>query len=319
MTKFEKTHLSDIAAEVLQGLSRPNKSLPPKLFYDERGSALFEEITRLPEYYPTRTEASILKANADDICSRMGSDVAVSELGAGTATKTRILLNSLVRTQTKVDYFPLDVSHAALQQAQNELNAVYETVNVQPYVGDFEDLSFLEDHEPPRLVLYIGSSIGNLEQNDAINLLKNVATHLSPGDHLLLGVDLVKDREVLLAAYNDRAGVTAAFNKNVLARINRELDGNFDIDAFRHIAIWNESAARVEMHLESTHPQQIKIDALEQTWNFSKGERIHTENSYKYTRERLENLMRCSGFDVEHIWTDPQSWFAVALGVIPKI
>lgn len=319
MITFEKTHLSDIAAEVLQGLSRPNKSLPPKLFYDERGSALFEEITRLPEYYPTRTEAAILKANADDICSRMGSDVAVSELGAGTATKTRILLNSLVRMQTKVDYFPLDVSHAALQQAQNELNAAYETVNVQPYVGDFEDLSFLEDHEPPRLVLYIGSSIGNLEQNDAINLLKNVATHLSPGDHLLLGVDLVKDREVLLAAYNDRAGVTAAFNKNVLARINRELDGNFDIDAFRHIAIWNESAARVEMHLESTHPQQIKIDALEQTWNFSKGERIHTENSYKYTIERLENLLRCSGFDVEHIWTDPQSWFAVALGVIPKV
>jgi L-histidine N-alpha-methyltransferase len=319
MITFEKTHLSDIAAEVLQGLSRPNKSLPPKLFYDERGSALFEEITRLPEYYPTRTEAAILKANADDICSRMGSDVAVSELGAGTATKTRILLNSLVRTQTKVDYFPLDVSHAALQQAQNELNAVYETVNVQPYVGDFEDLSFLEDHEPPRLVLYIGSSIGNLEQNDAINLLKNVAMHLSPGDHLLLGVDLVKNREVLLAAYNDSAGVTAAFNKNVLARINRELDGNFDIDAFRHIAIWNESAARVEMHLESTHPQQIRIDALEQTWNFSKGERIHTENSYKYTLERLENLMRCSGFDVEHIWTDPQSWFAVALGVIPKI
>lgn len=319
MITFEKTHLSDIAAEVLQGLSRPNKSLPPKLFYDERGSALFEEITRLPEYYPTRTEAAILKANADDICSRMGSDVAVSELGAGTATKTRILLNSLVRMQTKVDYFPLDVSHAALQQAQNELNAAYETVNVQPYVGDFEDLSFLEDHEPPRLVLYIGSSIGNLEQNDAIKLLKNVATHLSPGDHLLLGVDLVKDREVLLAAYNDSAGVTAAFNKNVLARINRELDGNFDIDAFRHIAIWNESAARVEMHLESTHPQQIKIDALEQTWNFSKGERIHTENSYKYTIERLENLLRCSGFDVEHIWTDPQSWFAVALGMIPKV
>ncbi len=319
MTTFEKTHLSDIAAEVLQGLSRPNKSLPPKLFYDERGSALFEEITRLPEYYPTRTEAAILKANADDICSRMGSDVAVSELGAGTATKTRILLNSLVRMQTKVDYFPLDVSHAALQLAQNELNADYETVNVQPYVGDFEDLSFLEDHEPPRLVLYIGSSIGNLEQNNAINLLKNVAMHLSPGDHLLLGVDLVKDRDVLLAAYNDRAGVTAAFNKNLLARINRELDGNFDIDAFRHIALWNESAARVEMHLESTHPQQIRIDALEQTWDFSKGERIHTENSYKYTIERLENLLGCSGFDVEHIWTDPQSWFAVALGVIPKI
>ncbi|MES2365325.1 MAG: L-histidine N(alpha)-methyltransferase [Pseudomonadota bacterium] len=316
MTQFNQTGLTGIAADVREGLSRSHKTLPPKLFYDERGSTLFEEITRLPEYYPTRTEAAILTVNADEICSRIGRDVSVSELGAGTATKTRILLDSLVRLQNKVDYFPLDVSHAALQMAQNELNAEYETVNVQPYVGDFEDLSFLDAHAPPRLVLYIGSSIGNLEQKDAIRLLKNVASHLSPGDHLLLGVDLVKNREVLLAAYNDCAGVTAAFNKNLLSRINRELNGHFDIDAFQHIAIWNESAARVEMHLESTCAQEIRIDALNQTLNFSEGERIHTENSYKYTIARLEDLMRSSGFDVEHIWTDPQSWFAVALGVI---
>lgn len=316
MTILNQTYLTGIAADVREGLSRSHKTLPPKLFYDERGSTLFEEITRLPEYYPTRTEAAILTANADEICSRIGRDVSVSELGAGTATKTRILLDSLVRMQNKVDYFPLDVSHAALQMAQNELNADYETVNVQPYVGDFEDLSFLGAHAPPRLVLYIGSSIGNLEQKDAIKLLKNVASHLSVGDHLLLGVDLVKNREVLLAAYNDCAGVTAAFNKNLLSRINRELNGHFDIDAFQHIAIWNESAARVEMHLESTCAQEIRIDALNQTLNFSEGERIHTENSYKYTIARLEDLMRSSGFDVEHIWTDPQSWFAVALGVI---
>jgi len=316
MTTSEQSCLSGIAAEVLEGLSRPHRALPPKLFYDKQGSALFEQITCLPEYYPTRTEAAILTANADEICSRIGSDVSVSELGAGTATKTRILLNSLVRLQPSVDYFPLDVSHAALQLAKNELNADFETVNVYPHVGDFEDLSFLSAHASPRLVLYIGSSIGNLEQRDAIALLKSVARHLSPGDHLLLGVDLVKDRDVLVAAYDDQAGITAAFNKNLLSRINRELGGNFDTDAFQHVALWNESAARVEMHLESTYMQQVRIDALDQTLSFSQGERIHTENSYKYTVERLENMMRSGGFEVEHTWTDPQRWFAVSLGVI---
>ncbi len=316
MTTFEQSCLSGIAAEVLEGLSRLHRALPPKLFYDEQGSALFEQITCLPEYYPTRTEAAILTANADEICSRIGSDVSVSELGAGTATKTRILLNSLVRLQPSVDYFPLDVSHAALQLAKNELNADFETVNVYPHVGDFEDLSFLGAHASPRLVLYIGSSIGNLEQSDAIALLKSVARHLSPGDHLLLGADLVKDRDVLVAAYDDQAGITAAFNKNLLSRINRELGGNFDTDAFQHVALWNESAARVEMHLESTHTQQVRINALDQTLSFSQGERIHTENSYKYTVERLENMMRSGGFEVEHTWTDPQRWFAVSLGVI---
>lgn len=318
MTTSEQSRLSGIAAEVLEGLSRPHRALPPKLFYDERGSALFEQITCLPEYYPTRTEAAILTANADEICSRIGRDVTVSELGAGTATKTRILLNSLVRLQPSVDYFPLDVSHAALQLAKNELNADFETVNVYPHVGDFEDLSFLGTHTSPRLVLYIGSSIGNLEQSDAIALLKSVARHLSPGDHLLLGVDLVKDRDVLVAAYDDQAGVTAAFNKNLLCRINRELGGNFDTDAFQHVALWNESAARVEMHLESTQTQQVRVDALDQTLSFSKGERIHTENSYKYTVGRLENMMRSGGFEVEHTWTDPQRWFAVSLGVITE-
>lgn len=318
MIAFEAGRLPGIAADVLDGLSRMPRALPPKLFYDARGSALFEQITCLPEYYPTRTEAAILDANADEICSRIGCGVSVSELGAGTATKTRILLHSLLRRQESVDYFPLDVSHAALQLAKRELSAEFEAVKVYPQVGDFKNLAFLEAPASPRLVLYIGSSIGNLEQSEAIALLKSVAEHLSPGDHLLLGVDLVKDRDILLAAYDDRAGITAEFNKNLLARINHELGGNFALDDFQHVALWNEAAARIEMHLESKRAQLVRIDALGRTWSFSEGERIHTENSYKYTIDRLENLLHRSGFGVEQVWTDPQSWFAVSLGVIPE-
>ena len=316
MIAFNQGHPSEIATDVLEGFSRMPKTLPPKLFYDAQGSILFEQITRLPEYYPTRTEAAILTANADDICIRLGGDVSVSELGAGTATKTRILLHSLLRRQSSVIYFPLDVSHAALQTAKKALNAEFKLVNVYPHAGDFENLSFLAACPPPRLVLYIGSSIGNLDHADAISLLKNIARHLSAGDHVLLGVDLVKDRDVLLTAYNDRDRITATFNKNLLARINRELGGKFDLDSFQHIALWNEPAARIEMHLESKHSQHVKIDAFDQTFSFSQGERIHTENSHKYTVERLESMMYSSGFEVEHTWTDPQRWFAVSLGVI---
>ena len=319
MKALEQECLSRIAADVLEGLTRIPKALPPKLFYDAQGSALFEQITCLPEYYPTRTEAAILTANADDICSRLGWNVSVSELGAGTATKTRILLRSLLRRQASVNYHPLDVSHAALQLAKEELNAEFSTVNVHPHVGDFENLSFLAATKSPRLVLYIGSSIGNLEQHEATALLKNIARRLSVGDHLLLGVDLVKERDILLAAYDDEAGITAAFNKNVLTRINRALRGNFDPSAFQHVALWNEDASRIEMHLESTRPQSISIDAIDMTLSFSQGERIHTENSYKYTVKRLENMMCSGGFEVEHTWTDPQHWFAVSLGVVREV
>lgn len=319
MIAIEQEHLSGIFAEVLNGLTRVPKALPPKLFYDATGSALFEQITGLPEYYPTRTEAAIFKTHAEEICSRLGRDVSVSELGAGSATKTRILLRALLRRQASVSYFPLDVSPAALCQAKSELNAELPGVDVYPHAGDFENLSFLAATPSPRLVLYIGSSIGNLEQHEACALLKNIAAHLSPGDHLLLGVDLVKDRDILLAAYNDRAGVTAAFNKNLLTRINHELGGNFEPAEFQHVALWNEEAARIEMHLESKHPQRVRIKAFDQTFTFRQGERIHTENSYKYTLERLENMLRSCGFDIENTWTDPQCWFAVSLGVVREV
>lgn len=306
----------EIAEDVLEGLSRAPKSLPPKLLYDAQGSALFEQITCLPEYYPTRTEAAILMAHADEICDRLGHNVSVGELGAGTATKTRILLRSLLRRQFSVNYFPLDVSDAALQLAKDEVERELEAVSVHPQVGDFEDLTFLKRQPRPRLVLYIGSSIGNLEHDDAIALLQNVARHLSSGDQLLLGADLVKDGGVMHAAYNDSAGITASFNKNLLVRINRELGGHFEPDAFRHVSFWNEASSRIELHLESTCSQSVRVDALDTTVQFGQGERIHTENSYKYTVERLQNLLQHGGFKVEHTWTDSRCWFAVSLGVV---
>ena len=314
--KFTPAPLPSIAEDVLEGFSRTPKSLPPKLLYDAAGSALFEQITCLPEYYPTRTEAGILTAHAEEICSHLRRNVSVSELGAGTATKTRILLRSLVQRQFGVNYFPLDVSDAALKLAKDEVESELGTVKVHPQVGDFDNLTFLEHQSPPRLVLYIGSSIGNLENDEAIALLQNIARNLSTGDKLLLGADLVKDAEVMHAAYDDDAGVTASFNKNLLVRINRELGGHFDPESFCHISFWNKAESRIELHLESACRQSVRIDALDMTLQFDQGERIHTENSYKYTVEHLENLLRSGGFQVEHTWTDPDSWFAVSLGVI---
>lgn len=308
--------IPSIAGEVLDGLSRKPKSLPPKLLYDARGSSLFEQITCLPEYYPTRTEAAILAAYANEICDWLGRNVSVGELGAGTATKTRILLRSLLQRQLRVDYFPLDVSSTALQAAKEEVEKELPTVNVHPQVGDFADLRFLERQMPPRLVLYIGSSIGNLEDDEATALLQNIASKLSRGDQLLLGADLMKDRAVMRAAYNDSAGITEAFNKNLLVRINRELNANFEPDAFQHLSFWNETASRMELHLESTCAQSVKVQALDTTLQFWEGERIHTENSYKYTLEHLEDLLQRGGFKMEHTWTDSNSWFAVSLGVI---
>jgi L-histidine Nalpha-methyltransferase len=286
------------------------------LFYDAEGSALFEQITKLPEYYPTRTEAAILAENADEICSRLDHDITVSELGAGTATKTRILLRSLLQQQRSIDYFPLDVSDSALQLAKYEIQRELSTVNVHPQLGDFEDLTFLRRQLPPRLVLYIGSSIGNLEYEEAVALLQDVAHHLSRGDRLLLGVDLVKESEVLRAAYDDSVGVTAAFNKNLLVRINRELGGHFELESFSHVSVWNRALSRIEMHLESECRQTVKVDALNVELDFYQGERIHTENSYKYTIESLEELLRRAGFTLEHTWTDSRGWFAVSLGMV---
>jgi dimethylhistidine N-methyltransferase len=309
-----------ILREALDGLDLPaatQKSLPPWLFYDERGTELFQEITRLPEYYLTRTERDIFAARGDEILSRAGIPLTVVELGSGTAAKTGLLLSAAVRRQANVLYQPIDVSPTALEEAAATLPAI-PGVSVRPQVANYTT----EDYriERPRgtcvLALYIGSSIGNFSLPDAKSILRKLRDHLSTsGDALLLGVDLApsckKSIDLVLAAYDDSAGVTAAFNKNILARLNRELGANFDLDRFAHRVRWNAAESRIEMHLESLAPQTVLIDR--HRIDFAAGETIHTENSYKFTERSLIALIKDAGFGAPQWFQDPEHYFAVAL------
>src|SRR6185369_10792617 len=240
MIAFEQRPVSEIVGDVFEGLTKTPKSLPPRLFYDAAGSALFEEITRLPEYYLTRTESALLRRYSGKIVERVGPNVSVIELGAGTAAKTGTILKSLSQRQLRVNYYPVDISSSALQVAVESLNGSYPQVRVHPVATNYvADSEFLESVSGRKLVLYLGSSIGNFEPEEATELLRRMRAHMAVGDSLLLGTDLVKDLSILLPAYDDVQGVTARFNKNILARINRELGGNFDLDLFRHVALWN--------------------------------------------------------------------------------
>jgi L-histidine Nalpha-methyltransferase len=308
---------SPVAVEVLNGLAEHPKTLSPWLFYDQRGSQLFEEITELPEYYVTRTERQILAEHAEEIVSAAagGRDLSMIELGAGTATKTGLLLNAAVGLQGSVTYRPIDVSETALEEARARLEAEIPEVTVEPIVADYTEGMRQNgaSHTGRKLVLYIGSSIGNFSPSDALEVLRGVRAQLLPGDSLLLGTDMVKNVNTLLAAYDDAAGVTARFNLNVLVRINRELDANFNPKLFRHRARWNEEHSRIEMHLESLLAQKITLRALDTEVRFARGETIHTENSYKFTDERVVNLLNRAGFKLRQQWTDPNHWFTVYL------
>jgi L-histidine N-alpha-methyltransferase len=308
---------SPLAVEVLNGLTEHPKTLSPWLFYDQAGSQLFEEITELPEYYVTRTERNILAEHADEIVTAAagGRDLSMIELGAGTATKTGLLLSAAVGLQGSVTYYPIDVSETALEEARNRLEAELPEVTVEPIVADYTEglRQNGASHTGRKLVLYIGSSIGNFSPTEAIEVLRGVRAQLLPGDSLLLGTDMVKDVDTLLAAYDDAAGVTARFNLNVLVRINRELDANFHPSLFRHRARWNERHSRIEMHLESLLPQKIALRALDMEVRFARGETIHTENSYKFTDERVVALLTRAGFKLRQQWTDPNHWFTVYL------
>ncbi len=307
-----------IGAEVYRGLTARPKTLCPWLFYDEAGSRLFEEITRLPEYYVTRTERDIFALHADEILAAAGhGPVKLIELGAGTATKTGLILSAAVRRQSEVMYHAIDVSETALAHAKQHLESEIPGVIVETRVADYtEGLGAIYAAGHRRMVLYIGSSIGNFETADAIQLLREVSRQLSPGDLLLLGADMVKSRETLLAAYDDAAGVTAAFNKNILTRINRELGANFNLRLFRHRARWNEEHSRIEMHLESLISQHVVIRALDLEVKLMRGETIHTENSYKFSEDRIVEMLEKAGFHQVRRWTDPNGWFGVSLAVV---
>jgi len=318
-----------VAREVRAGLTATPKTLSPWLFYDESGSHLFEEITDLPEYYLTRTERSIFAAHADEILQEAArgqgpaGKLTLIELGAGTATKTGILLAAAVRQQGSVVYQPVDVSETALAEASDNILNNIPGVTVRCQVTDYtrEALPLNRLPNTRTLALYIGSSIGNFTPEAARKVLRNLRAQLLPGDTLLLGTDLVpgkhKTEATLLAAYDDAAGTTAAFNLNVLTRLNRELGADFNTDKFRHKVLWNRTASRIEMHLESRIAQRVHIPANPTgpafTVSFAAGETIHTENSYKFTPTAVEALLASANFKAMRSWQDPQQLFAVTL------
>ena len=312
---------SKVSAAVNEGLHSSPKTLPAWLFYDEIGSRLFDQITELPEYYLTRTERAIFAANAAEIVSLAAGLQALQivELGAGSCDKTRILLQAAADRQDTVLYEPIDVSPAPLEEARERIESEIPGVVVSPRVQDYTHSLALDAplSGERRMILYIGSSIGNFDPPEAHALLAQIRSTLGPGDTLLLGVDLVKEEALLHAAYNDAAGVTEAFNRNLLHRLNRELGTSFKPDLFAHRAVWNPSHSRIEMHLESMLRQRVTIPSSDQGRDvqieFAHGETIHTENSYKYVPGQAESMLASEGFAPLRTWTDKQGWFAVCL------
>ncbi|MGH9498763.1 MAG: L-histidine N(alpha)-methyltransferase [Terriglobales bacterium] len=314
MIARELVSLPSFAEDVERGLSSFPKTLPCKLFYDQAGSALFEQITSLPEYYLTRTELEILTDRSAQIAKEVRPGVTIVELGSGTATKTTTLLQAFAARQLRVPYVPVDISPAALAEARKRVESEFSRVSVRPVVADFSHgFGFLRTIPGRKLVLYLGSSIGNFDPNPAVEMLTQIRSQLSTGDALLLGTDLVKDPAILVPAYDDSRGVTEQFDKNILARLNRELGANFDLGCFRHLAIWNSRESRMEIYLESLRSQVVDIGLLNMRIPFANGERIHTENSYKYTMPMVREMLESAGFSLDATWFDHRTWFALHL------
>ncbi|WP_299821691.1 L-histidine N(alpha)-methyltransferase [uncultured Pontibacter sp.] len=305
------------AKDVAAGLSLKQKDLPSRYFYDGKGSQLFQQIMNLPEYYLTRAEHEVFTTNKDAICSRFAGEgfFHLIDLGAGDALKTKILLRQLARQQADFDYVPVDISGDAMQQLTQSLQTELPEVNVQAVVGEyFKALQWLQKHKSERkVVLFLGSNIGNFEKQDSIEFLKSVRGYLSHGDRLLVGVDLKKNPDVILPAYNDAAGVTAEFNLNLLRRINRELGGEFILDQFRHYAMYNPLEGVMRSFLISLKEQQVYIGATGKTYHFAAWEAIHTENSHKYAVQEIEELGGLCGFGTEKVYFDKSKGFADVL------
>jgi L-histidine N-alpha-methyltransferase len=296
--------------DVREGLTATPKTLPPKWFYDERGSALFEEITKLEEYYPTRREREILTARAPEIAAATGARTLV-ELGAGSGEKTRLLLDAL--SGTLRSYVPVDVSGDFLEEAAAGIAADHPGLDVRAVVADYEQHLPLLPGGERRLVAFLGGTIGNMPPAERIGFLGGVRATLGDGDFLLLGADLVKDPGRLVRAYDDAAGVTAEFNRNVLYVIDRELDADFDPEAFEHVAVWNEAEEWIEMRLRSVRDQRVRVGGLDLEVAFAAGEEMRTEISAKFRRERLEAELGAAGMAVAAFWTDPEGDFSLTL------
>jgi L-histidine N-alpha-methyltransferase len=320
MTLSLSNHLAaDSAADALRrdvrdGLAQTPKTLPPKWFYDAVGSDLFDQITRLPEYYPTRTEAQILREHSAEISAAAGADTLV-ELGSGTSEKTRMLLDAMRNGGLLRRFIPFDVDAGVLRAAGKAIGREYPGIEIEAVCGDFEEHLGKIPQVGRRLVVFLGSTIGNLNPAPRAEFLENLADTLQPGDSLLLGADLVKDAARLVRAYDDSAGVTAEFNRNVLAVVNRELDAAFDLAAFEHVARWNAAEERIEMWLRARRAHRIRVAALDLDVAFAAGEEMLTEVSCKFRPDGVTAELTKAGLRQTHWWTDPAGDFGLSLAV----
>jgi L-histidine Nalpha-methyltransferase len=312
---------STVGFEAVRGLTAHPKTLPAWLFYDSDGTLLFEKITRLPEYYLTRIETELLRDRAREIfdISTANASLKLVELGAGTANKTGLLMAEALQRQERLTYQPVDVSETALAIAKMNIEAAFVGVEVRPQIADYtiEGLNIERKLSERLLLIYLGSSIGNFTPIDRQKLLRKLREQLLPGDRILIGADLIKDKQILLPAYDDAEKVTAAFNLNVLTRLNREMGTNFNLEMFEHLAIWNPHESRIEMHLESQVSQRVVIPSLDGVEDviihFAAGETIHTENSYKFTAAMMSSQLTETRFVPEKVWTDAECLFSLTL------
>ena len=316
-TSFEDARDGDggrtLAEDVLEGLTRPFKELPPKYAYDSRGSALFDRICELPEYYPTRTERSILQSAAAQL-ARTTAAAELVELGSGTAAKTRVLLDALHSAGTLKLYIPVDVTETMVRDCAQELTSEYPGLRVHGVIGDFErHLDRVPAPTGPRLVVFLGGTIGNFPPGSRRRFLREISKLLGPGDHLLMGTDLVKDPHVLTRAYDDAEGVTAEFNRNLLRVLNRELQADFDPEDFEHVALFNSEHEWIEMRLRARREHTTTVRDLDLSVHFEQGEEMRTEISAKFTRERVGNDLAAAGLELVSWLTDPDELFALTL------
>ncbi len=305
--------LNAFAEDVAVGLTACPKRLSSCYFYDREGGRLFEEICKLPEYYLTRAEREILEARAGEIASGFSDEITLVELGSGSAVKTRLLIEAFLERQGRLRFVPVDISQSTLEESSIELLGTYPELEVLGIAAEYHDglARLKEEIEGPRLILWLGSNVGNFDRPDAVRFLARVGETMAGGDRFLVGTDLRKDRAVLEAAYDDTQGVTARFNQNLLARINRELGGQFDLARFQHRAVYKEAEGRVEIHQVSTCAQTVAIEDLDMEVVFAQGEAIHTENSYKYSIAEIDALAKGAGLEVERRWFDSERRFGL--------
>lgn len=309
-TKIEKT----FAEEIFSSLNTSPKFISPKFFYDKKGSDLFEKICTLPEYYPTRTEITILKKLQNDLPSYIDENFRLIELGSGASVKTRLLLDVFTQLQKTTEYFPIDISEI-LTESSEQLLRDYDSLRITGIIDTYEGgLEFLKNYDNKKnLIIFLGSSYGNFTPNDGYQFLQKIESTMKPGDLFLIGLDLVKEKQILESAYDDSQGVTAEFNLNVLSRINDELDADFNLKNFAHHALYNEEDQRIEIYLKSLVNQSVIVSKSNLLLNLEKDELIHTEHSHKYQLSQIHELLDSVGFEIKHTWLDDNKHFSLTL------